>query len=157
MHLSCLVQAAAGGSEGKGPGAAEGPAAPASAAAPNLPPDAKARAASREAAAKIARAVGSAAEDLDAVPPGAQGPSHKPYSVPPGWKAPTLGEQFRYAALRHPYYRYGYAAAVVMGLLGWAIATEEKGRRGTPAEHDSSSGSSGSGGSSGGGSGGGAG
>lgn len=28
--------------------------------------------------------------------------------------------------MRHPYYRYGYAAAVLFGLLGWAIATEEK-------------------------------
>lgn len=28
--------------------------------------------------------------------------------------------------MRHPYSRYGYVAAVVMGLLGWAIASEEK-------------------------------
>ncbi|KAI3430753.1 hypothetical protein D9Q98_009165 [Chlorella vulgaris] len=54
------------------------------------------------------------------------GAAHKPYTVPPGYKAPTLGEQFRYAALRHPYSRYGYVAAVAMGLLGWAVASGEK-------------------------------
>jgi hypothetical protein len=110
------------------------------------------------------------------------GAPHKPYTVPPGYKAPTLGEQFRYvscargtvlrghyccflsqpataaalparlpptshmlhpaalphtlkapwcvpllqAALRHPYSRYGYVAAVAMGLLGWAVASGEK-------------------------------
>lgn len=30
------------------------------------------------------------------------------------------------AARRHPYYRYGYAAAILVGLMGWGIATEEK-------------------------------
>lgn len=30
------------------------------------------------------------------------------------------------AALKHPYYRYGYVGAVLFGLLGWAIASEEK-------------------------------
>jgi hypothetical protein len=28
--------------------------------------------------------------------------------------------------MKHPYARYGYVAAVLLGLLGWAIATEEK-------------------------------
>ncbi len=31
----------------------------------------------------------------------------KPYTVPEGWVPPTLGEQFTYAARRHPYARYG--------------------------------------------------
>ena len=117
------------------------------------------------------------AEELD-VPPG-QVP--KPYTVPPGYKAPTMGEQFRYvsrvgrskvwscamkavvdqhssllgrgvcslaasgppvdaslsnslrdlpfsnqAAVKHPYARLGYAGALLLGLLGWAIATQEK-------------------------------
>ncbi|KAL4424667.1 hypothetical protein ABPG77_004474 [Micractinium sp. CCAP 211/92] len=100
---------------------------------PPPPPDTRARAASRDAAQKIGRALGAAAEDLEAVPPGAT--DTKPYTVPPGWKAPTLGEQFRYAALRHPYYRYGYVAAVLFGLVGWAIATEEKERREPHAEN----------------------
>lgn len=39
------------------------------------------------------------------------------------------------AALRHPYYRYGYVAAVLFGLVGWAIATEEKERREPHAEN----------------------
>ena len=28
--------------------------------------------------------------------------------------------------MKHPYYRYGYAAALVMGLLGWAIDGGER-------------------------------
>jgi hypothetical protein len=32
----------------------------------------------------------------------------KPYTVPEGWVPPTLGEQFRYAAIRHPYARWGW-------------------------------------------------
>lgn len=44
-----------------------------------------------------------------------------------------MGEQFRYAARRHPYYRYGYAAAVLVGLIGWGIATEEKKHEGHAA------------------------
>ncbi|KAL4420400.1 hypothetical protein ABPG75_010056 [Micractinium tetrahymenae] len=142
MRLSPPVQLAAGapheGSSSSGsPGSSGGEPPPAA--------DAKARGASRDAAQKIARALGAAAEDLDAVPPGAA--EAKPYTVPPGWKAPTLGEQFRYAAMRHPYYRYGYAAAVVFGIVGWAIATEEKERRGPhaepaePAEHGAKGGS----------------
>jgi hypothetical protein len=81
----------------------------------------------------------------------------RPYSVPPGYVPPTLGEQFRYvsegssqgptptsivtspeshlkitrslspsgaqAALRHPYYKYGYAVAILLGVLGYAAAT----------------------------------
>lgn len=83
----------------------------------------------------------------------------RPYSVPPGYVPPTLGEQFRYvserssqgatstsivtspeshlkititrslslcgaqAALRHPYYKYGYAGAILLGVLGYAAAT----------------------------------
>ena len=64
--------------------------------APPPPPDAAARAASREAAAKIARKLASAAEDI---PNGAAaGEVSKPYTVPPGFKAPTMGEQFRYVS-----------------------------------------------------------
>ncbi len=37
--------------------------------------------------------------------------------------APPLPSQ---AATKHPYARFGYAGAVLLGLLGWAIATEEK-------------------------------
>jgi hypothetical protein len=30
----------------------------------------------------------------------------KPYTVPEGYKSPTMGEQWLYATRRHPYYRY---------------------------------------------------
>jgi hypothetical protein len=82
----------------------------------------------------------------------------KPYTVPPGYKAPTLGEQFRYvrsvinrkhvsqkfpptvsrshslpslslfliqAFLKHPYYRYGYTAALLVGLIGWGLGYQQ--------------------------------
>ena len=29
----------------------------------------------------------------------------KPYTVPPGYKPPSMGEQWLYATRRHPYYR----------------------------------------------------
>ncbi|KAL6772216.1 hypothetical protein ACKKBG_A29405 [Auxenochlorella protothecoides x Auxenochlorella symbiontica] len=31
----------------------------------------------------------------------------KPYTTPKGFVPPTMGEQFRYAYLNHPQYRYG--------------------------------------------------
>ena len=34
----------------------------------------------------------------------------KPYTVPEGYKPPTMGEQWLYATRRHPYYRQGTAA-----------------------------------------------
>ncbi|GMH35354.1 hypothetical protein BSKO_03222 [Bryopsis sp. KO-2023] len=42
----------------------------------------------------------------------------KPFETPKDYKHPTLGEQFRYALKRHPYYRYGYA--IVLGIGGLA-------------------------------------
>ena len=83
----------------------------------------------------------------------------KPFTVPPGYVAPSIGEQFRYvrvryiprhilnsvltpvsihccrlpaclpwpqAALKHPYSRYGYVAAVLVGALGWALASRQQ-------------------------------
>ena len=50
----------------------------------------------------------------------------KPYTTPPGFKAPTLGEQWLYAARRHPYMRYGYAAAILFGVVGYATAGRGK-------------------------------
>jgi hypothetical protein len=47
----------------------------------------------------------------------------KPFTVPPGYTPPTLAEQWRYAALRHPYSRYGAVGAVIMGAIGYALAT----------------------------------
>jgi hypothetical protein len=50
--------------------------------------------------------------------------------------------------MKHPYARYGYVAAVLVGLLGWAIATEEKRHgHGQQRAPTSSGGSSSSGGS----------
>lgn len=43
----------------------------------------------------------------------------KPFSTPPGFEAPSLGEQFFYAARRHPYARLGYAVAFLMGAGVW--------------------------------------
>jgi hypothetical protein len=96
MRLS-LPAWLAGSADSGGSSSSGGPAA-----AP--PPDAAARAASPEAAANIARKLASAAEDI---PDGAAaGEVTKPYTVPPGYRAPTMGEQFRYvsggaAALGH--------------------------------------------------------
>lgn len=71
----------------------------------------------------------------------------KPYTTPPGFKPPTLGEQWRcvpptaaplplpspfpllsrrYAVMKHPYYRHGYALAILVGLIGYGIATTQK-------------------------------
>jgi hypothetical protein len=33
----------------------------------------------------------------------------KPYTVPEGYKSPTMGEQWLYATRRHPYYRLATA------------------------------------------------
>ena len=54
----------------------------------------------------------------------------KPFTTPPGFKPPTLGEQWRYAALRHPYARYGAVGAVLLGALGYALATHERNHAG---------------------------
>jgi len=50
----------------------------------------------------------------------------KPFTVPPGYVPPTLGEQWLFAVRQHPYYRYGYAAALVVGIVGYALAREQK-------------------------------
>ncbi|KAK9839231.1 hypothetical protein WJX81_002899 [Elliptochloris bilobata] len=47
----------------------------------------------------------------------------KPFTVPEGYKAPSMGEQWLYATRRHPYYRYGYAAVALIGLGLYAVAT----------------------------------
>jgi hypothetical protein len=47
----------------------------------------------------------------------------KPFTLPPGYKPPTLGEQWRYAMQKHPYYRHGYAAAILLGILGYTVST----------------------------------
>lgn len=89
MRLTQLAQLA-----GRAPPESSGSSSPSG--EPPPPPDTRARAATRDAAQKIGQALGAAAEDLDAVPPGAT--KTKPYTAPPGWKAPTLGEQFRYVS-----------------------------------------------------------
>lgn len=58
-------------------------------------------------ARRIARAFAASAEELD-IPPGEV---PKPYTVPPGYKAPTLGEQFRYVSWE-----------MVLGAWGWKEA-----------------------------------
>ena len=47
----------------------------------------------------------------------------KPFSTPPGFEAPSLGEQFSYAARRHPYARLGYGAVFLVGAGTWWLAS----------------------------------
>ena len=51
----------------------------------------------------------------------------KPFSTPPGFSAPTLGEQFAYAARRHPYSRLGYGAVFLVGAAVWWFASSSSG------------------------------
>ena len=46
----------------------------------------------------------------------------KPYTTPPGYVPPTLGEQWRYFYKHHPYYRYGYSAVILLGLVGYVAS-----------------------------------
>jgi hypothetical protein len=64
------------------------------------------------------------------------GGSHKPFTTPPDFKAPSLAEQWQYAWRRHPYARHASAAALFLGAAGAAAAAWE--RRGTAAEPDAS-------------------
>lgn len=65
-----------------------------------------------------------ASEVGDDVPPAAS--TSKPFTVPPGFKPPTMGEQWRYAAQKHPASRYGAAGAVLVGLVAYALAKQEE-------------------------------
>lgn len=51
----------------------------------------------------------------------------KPFSTPPGYEPPTLGEQFSYAARRHPYSRLGYGAVFLVGAGVWWFASSSSG------------------------------
>ena len=51
----------------------------------------------------------------------------KPFSTPPGYEPPTLGEQFMYAARRHPYARLGYGAVFLVGAGVWWFASSSAG------------------------------
>lgn len=54
----------------------------------------------------------------------------KPFSTPPGFEAPSLGEQFSYAARRHPYARLGYAAAFLIGAgVWWFVSGSSEGEK----------------------------
>jgi hypothetical protein len=52
-----------------------------------------------------------------------QEPVSKPYTTPKGFKAPTIGEQWRYAYAKHPYANSGLGAAMVCGLVVWWLAS----------------------------------
>lgn len=77
-------------------------------------------------------------QNRDENPPGVP----EPYTVPEGYVPPTLSELFkydtavctvvtnshtlvvdRYASQQHPYSRYGYSAAILVGLAGWWYAS----------------------------------
>ena len=57
----------------------------------------------------------------------------KPFSTPPGFEAPSLGEQFSYAARRHPYSRLGYGAVFLMGAAVWWFASSSSSSTGGSA------------------------
>ena len=43
---------------------------------------------------------------------------HQPYTTPPGFVPPTLGEQFRYFYKTHGHtYRYGYSLVLFTGMV----------------------------------------
>ena len=48
---------------------------------------------------------------------------HKPYTTPHDYKAPSMSEQWKYAMTKHPYAKYGYAMAILVGVVGYGIAT----------------------------------
>lgn len=55
---------------------------------------------------------------------------HKPFTVPEGWKPPSIAEQFAYFYRTHGHqYRYGYAAVVLLGLGFWGSSTYSKTHR----------------------------
>lgn len=51
----------------------------------------------------------------------------KPYTVPEGYKAPSMSELWLYANKTHPYYRYGYSLVLGVGLVAGAYALLSKG------------------------------
>lgn len=53
-------------------------------------------------------------------------PSFKPFTTPPGFKPPTMGEQWRYALTQHPWSRYGLPAAILIGGVVYALGKDEK-------------------------------
>lgn len=58
----------------------------------------------------------------------------KPYTTPPGFKPPTMSEQWRYAAQKHPASRYGTAGALLVGLVAYAFAKREEQKHGSQEE-----------------------
>lgn len=56
----------------------------------------------------------------------------KPFTVPPGWTPPSMGEQWRYALLNHPASQYGFPAAALLGLLAWGMASQKDKPEGRP-------------------------
>jgi hypothetical protein len=52
-------------------------------------------------------------------------PKFKPFTTPPGFKPPTMGEQWRYALTQHPWSRYGLPAAILIGGVVYALGKDE--------------------------------
>ena len=68
-----------------------------------------------------------AAEEAGPPPPrpGARPPD--PFTVPDGWRPPSLSEQWVYANRRHPYKNYGVAGALLLGGVAWWAARGVRG------------------------------
>lgn len=64
---------------------------------------------------------------------------HKPYATPPGYVPPTLAEQWKYFYQKHSYYRYGYSAVILLGVVGYASSRLLDGQRASAASQDSES------------------
>ena len=54
----------------------------------------------------------------------------KPYTTPPGWRPPSLSEQWVYANRRHPYKNYGLAGVLLLGGVAWWAAADGKKKKG---------------------------
>jgi hypothetical protein len=50
----------------------------------------------------------------------------KPFTTPPGYRPPTLAECWKYFYKQHPYYRYGYSAVIVLGIVGYLASDQRK-------------------------------
>jgi hypothetical protein len=53
-----------------------------------------------------------------------KGMMHQPYTTPPGYVPPTLGEQLQYFYKKHGHtYRYGYSLVIFTGIIALGCHT----------------------------------
>jgi len=63
---------------------------------------------------------------------------HKPYTTPPGYVPPTLAEQWKYFYQKHSYYRYGYSAVILLGVVGYVSSRLLDGQRASDTQSQQS-------------------